>query len=284
MHKDSETRILLAKVESTLRSRVQTEEAEHDNNRKPPNSLWNHAIRVALVAERLGRAEGVDPIACRLVGIFHDSGKFGGGSYHQGDKAEEEWSVEILREITQNAGFDPVLIDQVEESILQLYRDDPEPTLLTKVLFDADNLDKLGTLGVANYFVKAGLRGGGISPSFLYRTTVELTYARHAPRILATESGRELARRRAPETISFYKNLLASLREDGLYDFRINKVTYDGLVIDVVAPATCDCGEKPSLRIWEIPGIKCSEIHLEHICKSCGPLHELRFCRPRLIG
>ncbi len=57
---------------------------------------------------------------------------------------------------------------------------------MAAVLFDADNLDKLGPLGVANYFVKIGLRGRGISTSSILRLTVELTYARHAPRCLAT--------------------------------------------------------------------------------------------------
>ncbi len=273
----------LAVVEASLRDRVQKEEAEHGRNDKPANSLWDHLERVALFAERLGVAEGVDSLACRLAGLFHDAGKFGGGSYHKGDKPEEERSVAALRELSKNKGLDPGLINQVEESILQLYREDPDPTHLTMVLFDADNLDKLGSLGIANYFVKAGLRGGGISSSFLYRVTVELTYARHAPRCLATKTGRELARKRAPESVAFLRRFLDSLREDGLYDFRIDEVVFDNLALDVVAPASCDCGNKLSRRIWEIPGIKCSEIHLEHACQSCGSRHEIRFCRPRLI-
>ena len=273
----------LGVVESALRERVQKEEAEHGRNDKPSDSLWDHLERVALIAERLGTAEGVDPVACRLAGLFHDAGKFGGGSYHKGDKPEEERSVAALRQITEDKGLDPHLIDQVEEAILQLYREDPDPTHLTMVLFDADNLDKLGPLGIGNYFVKAGLRGGGISPSFLYRVTVELTYARHAPRCLATKTGRELAAKRAPETVTFLRRFLDTLREDGLYDFRVDEVIFDNLALDVVAPASCDCGGKLSRRIWEIPGIKCSEIHLEHACPSCGSRHELRFCRPRLI-
>ncbi|KKK65696.1 hypothetical protein LCGC14_2971530, partial [marine sediment metagenome] len=61
---------------------------------------------------------------------------------------------------------------------------------------------------------------GGVSPSSLYRLTVELTYARHASRCMATESGRRLAEIRAPATIRFIKDLLSSLRDDGFYDFR----------------------------------------------------------------
>ena len=66
-----------------------------------------------------------------------------------------------------------------------------------------DNLDKLGSLGIANYFIKAGLRGNPLSPRLLSRLTVELTYARHAPQSMYTPLGREWATRRAQESIGF---------------------------------------------------------------------------------
>jgi uncharacterized protein len=153
---------------------------------------------------------------------------------------------------------------------------------LAKVLFDADNLDKLGPLGVANYFAKIGLRGGGVSPNALHRLTVELTYARYAPRCLLTESGRRLARTRAPTTIGFITDLIKTLREDGLYDFRVEEVVFEELTLDIVVPAACACSGKLERHIWEVSGIKCSEIHLKHTCENCGENQELRFCRPRL--
>jgi hypothetical protein len=85
------------------------------------------------------------------------------------------------------------------------------------------------------------------------------------------------------ETVYYFKKLLESLREDGIHDFRIKEITYDGLIIDVVSPKTCSCGAEPRLKIEEIPGLKCSEIHLHHICENCGGQHELHFCRPRLM-
>jgi uncharacterized protein len=173
-------------------------------------------------------------------------------------------------------------MEDVAEAILQLYRDDPEPSPLGKVLFDADNLDKLGPLGVANFFTKIGLRGGGVSSRALYGLTVELTYARHAPRCLLTESGRALAQVRAPATIRFIKDLIDTLREDGLYDIRVEEVVFNGLTLDIVSPTACECGGKLQHRIWEVPGIKCSEIHLKCTCETCGKSHELKFCRPRL--
>ncbi|MCP4674189.1 MAG: HD domain-containing protein [Deltaproteobacteria bacterium] len=269
-------------LETDLRARVRAEEDQHSRNDRGSDSLWDHLERVAKLAEYIGHAENVDPQACRLAGLFHDAGKFAGGRYHDDDNPEEERSVEVLAALSKKHGIDATLVDQVAEAIRQIYRDDPDPAPLAQVLFDADNLDKLGPLGVANYFVKAGLRGGGISSNLLYRLTVELTYARHAPRCLMTKTGREMAGRRAPKTTRFLKDFLDDLRRDDLYDFHVIELIFDGLVLDVVAPVACACGVEIKRRIWEIPGIKCSEIHLEHACASCEMRHEIRFCRPRL--
>ena len=274
----------LSALERALSDRIRAEEGAHSKRDRGSDTLWDHLLRVAALAERIGRAEGVDPLACRIAGLFHDAGKFGAGRYHGDDLPEEQRSVEALRELTSGGGLDDALIEQVTEAILQLYRDDPEPSDLARVLFDADNLDKLGPLGVANYFVKQGLRGRGISRSMLFGLTVELTYARHGPRCLATATGRELAARRALETTRLLTDLLEQLREDGLHDFRIEVVEFEGLELEVVAPAACECGSDLARRIWEVPGIKCSEIHLEHACRSCESKHEIRFCRPRLLA
>jgi len=269
-------------IATALRDRVRKDEALYGRSDKETDSLWEHLERVSKLAERLGQSEGVDPFLCKLAGWFHDAGKFAGGRYHDDERPEEEHSIECLHQLGKEHGIETGDIEQVTEAILQLYRDDPEPSPLASVLFDADNLDKLGPLGVANYFAKVGLRGGGVSPNTLHRLTVELTYARHAPQCLLTESGRELARQRASATMKFVADLIHTLREDGLYDFRMEEVDFNGLTLDVVSPSACTCGGKLGRRIWEVPGIKCSEIHLKHTCEACEKAQVLRFCRPRL--
>ncbi len=270
-------------LSNTLRDQVRLEETSYGQSRTETDSLWDHLERVARLATRLGRTETQDPLTCHLAGLFHDAGKFAGGQYHKDDRPEEEHSVETLRNIARPHDIDPDVVDKAAEAILQLYRDDPDPTPIAQVLFDADNLDKLGQLGVANYFVKVGLRGKGVSPASLHRLTVELTYARHAPQCLMTPAGRDIAGKRATATILFIKGLLSSLQEDGLYDFRIDEVTFAGLGLDIVTPRACDCRGALRRKIWEVPGIKCSEIHLEHTCGACGKQLKLRFCRPRLL-
>jgi hypothetical protein len=99
-----------------------------------------------------------------------------------------------------------------------------------------------------------------------------------------TKTGRNLADERAPQTIRFMLDLLNALRVDGLYEFRVEEMTFNGLTLDVVAPAACECGGALERTVWEVSGIKCSEIHLKHGCQTCGKSQELRFCRPRMIA
>ncbi len=269
-------------VEAALERHVKEEEARYSGKGRGDGSLWHHLVRVARLAEKLGRSEGLDPATCRLAGLFHDAGKFSGGTYHQDDRPEEERSVDILVELADKHDLDRDIVDRIARSFQQLYRDGENQTPLTRVLFDADNLDKLGFLGIANYFIKTGLRGKGVSANMLYQLTAELTYARHAADCMATPAGRELALRKAPETYRFILDLLRSLRDDGIFDFKVEEVMFDQLLLDVVSPYSCECRGTLERRLWKVRGIKCLEIHLEHSCPRCEARHEIRFCTPKL--
>jgi putative nucleotidyltransferase with HDIG domain len=265
-----------------LRAFVQRKEAAADQARHNTDSLWDHLQRTAKIAEQLGRAEGIDPATCRLAALFHDAGKFHEGRHHGDSVPEEQHSVEVLKELAGRHDIPEDRVAEISGAILQLYRGDPNPTPLAAILFDADNLDKLGLLGAANFFLKRGLRGRGISPSFMIQFTVELTYARHAVGCMQTEAGRDWARRRAPHTRQFFFSLIDELREDGLADLAVNEIEFDGLLIDAVVPATCSCPRALAPEIWQEEGLKCCKIHLVHACSSCGDRYEVRFCRPRL--
>jgi uncharacterized protein len=272
----------MSTIEDSLRDHVRREESAVDQGDRAADSLWDHLLRTAAIAEQLGSAEGLDPAICRLAALFHDAGKFHRGQRHGDSRPEEKHSVEVLRQLAQSHGIPGSLVEEIGEAILQLYRCDPEPTPLAKVLFDADNLEKLGFLGVANFFVKRGLRGRGVSPEFMVQFTVELTYARHAEGCMQTESGRDWARRRAPQTQSFFRSLLDQLREDGLADVVIKELDFDGFPIDAVVPTACSCGRALVPEIRQDEGIKCQKIHVVHACRDCGERYEVRFCRPRL--
>jgi len=273
---------LASAIAGSLREYVRREESEADQGERTADSLWDHLSRTAVIAEQLGRSEGLDPTTCRLAALFHDAGKFHQGQRHGDSVPEEQRSVEVFVRFAQRHGIPEGQVAEISEAILQLYRCDPEPTPLAKVLFDADNLEKLGFLGVANFFVKRGLRGQGISPEFMVQFTVELTYARHAVGCMQTDTGRDWAQRRAPQTQSFFRSLLEQLREDGLADLEIKELDFDGFPIDAVVPSACGCGRALVPEIWQDEGIKCHKIHLVHTCRDCGERYEVRFCRPRL--
>ena len=279
---DADATAAQTSLEGALRARIRADEARYTARERTTDALWDHVWRVAAIAEQLGEVVGEDPALCRLAALFHDAGKFSGGRYHGDDTPEEERSVAVLEEMADDHGLAAEAVAAVGDAIRSLYSDDPDPSRLGQILFDADNLDKLGLLGVANFFVKAGLRGRAVSPKLLQRLTVELTYARHAERSLWTAPGRALARRRAAQTTRFCHQLLDDLRDDGLADLRVETVTSEGLELDVVMPHRCDCGGRYDREITGRPGIKCSEIRLEHICRDCGRRLVLRFCRPRL--
>lgn len=267
-----------------LQARVRDEEKKYGRGDARTDSLWDHLVRVSITAQRIGNSEGVDPVACRLAGLFHDAGKFAQGRYHEDDRAEEEQSVDCLREMGARHGLAPDLIERVADAILQLYRDDPAPSPIAGVLFDADNLDKLGPLGVACHFTKQGLRGKGVSRKSLHQLTVELTYARHAPKCMITEAGRALAATRAPATIRFIHDLLDTLRIDGLYEFHVMEEEFEGMTLDIVTPGTCYCGGTFERSLWKEQGFKCTEIHISHTCTSCDENLKLKFCKPRLAS
>jgi len=274
---------VLEDIEDSLRAHVRREETAADQGERVVDSLWNHLRRTARIAEQLGRAEDIDPSTCRLAALFHDAGKFHQGRLHGDSLPEEQHSVEVLARLAERHGIPADQVDVISEAILQLYRGDPDPTPLAKVLFDADNLDKLGWLGAANFFVKRGLRGQGISRSFMVQFTIELTYARHAVGCMQTEAGQDWARRRAPQTQSFFTSLLDQLREDGFADLVIKELEFDGLLIDAVVPSACSCGRALVPEIHQKEGIKCRKIHLVHACRDCDERYEVRFCRPRLV-
>lgn len=275
---------VIRQIRHDLTVYVREQEAEFGSSSRPPDTLAAHLDRVAAHAIALARSEGVDPFSAELAALFHDAGKFYLGRYHEGDVPEEERSIEVLREFADHYGLDATVIEAVESAMRQIYRDDPELSPLAKVLFDADNLDKLGLPGIANYFIKAGLRGQGLTENLTVRMTVELTYARYASRSLYTKSARDLAEIRAAETIGFIHDFLRSLREDGICDLRIEQTAVGDLDLEFITPVKCTCGSEFTKRTWIEKGVKCTEIHLEIACSACDRNHKIRFCRPRLIS
>jgi len=117
---------------------------------------FDHVLRVLVLAERIGRAEGADLEVVRAAALLHDVGREqaeAAGLDHAAHAADR--AREIL------AGQPAAKVEAVANAIsAHRFRTGPAPaTLEAQVLFDADKLDAIGAVGVARAFAYAGAHG-----------------------------------------------------------------------------------------------------------------------------
>jgi len=117
---------------------------------------FDHVLRVARLAERIGRAEGADPVIVHAAALLHDLGRANAEAIGA-DHAQV--AAQRAREILD--GRPPGRIEAVVDAIAShRFRTDPMPTTLeAQVLFDADKLDAIGAVGVARAFAYGGAHG-----------------------------------------------------------------------------------------------------------------------------
>jgi len=117
---------------------------------------FDHVLRVLVLAERIGPAEGADMEVVRAAALLHDVARAetaGTGRCHAQVGAAR--AREILR------SHPPERVEAVARAIeSHRFRSGPAPaTLEAQVLFDADKLDAIGAVGVARAFAYGGAHG-----------------------------------------------------------------------------------------------------------------------------
>jgi len=244
-------------------------------------SLWSHSARVAHFAHHLAIKEGLDPTAAILAALIHDAGKFFGGNYHQDEEPEEKKAVIVAQEILRGSPYESQL-PIINDAILSLYRDDRNPSGIGAILYDADRLDKLGYIGIAQFFSKHSLRGKFLDNDLMKKVCIELTYAHHAPLTLKTTTARKLASRRSERVRSFFMGLLEEWREMELGDFSIHDADVEGIKLVLVVPDYCHCGAGLKISTDVKEGIKCRAAIVEYRCPGCHEVSEFSFCLPVL--
>ena len=247
------------------------------------SSLWTHSVRVGRIAQYLAEKEGMDPTAALLAGLLHDMGKFADGKYHKDDVAEEEAAAEAVGRFLAGTPYEAA-IGSIREAILSLYREDVAANDLGRVVYDADRLDKMGCMGVAQFFAKNALRRHFLDSELMVRASVELTYARHAQDSLKTATGRELALERSEKTRRFYEGLLEEWEELGLGSFSIWEESIEGIECVLVVPRTCPCGGKLAVDSDIRESVKCRSAVVQYRCTGCGQVKEFSFCMPNVQG
>jgi uncharacterized protein len=277
--------VLLPEVVGKIRRTLIDHETayQRESGNAEYSSLWTHSVRVARIAHYLAERERMEPAAALLAGLLHDVGKFADGKYHKDDVAEEEIAAEAAERFLSGTPYAP-WIAAIREGILSLYREDVAANDLGRVVYDADRLDKMGCMGVAQFFAKNALRRHFLDNELMVRASVELTYARHAPESLKTAAGRELARERSARTRSFYRGLLEEWETLGLGSFSILEESIEGIECILVVPRTCPCGGKLEVDFDIRESVKCRSAVVQYRCLGCGRVKEFTFCLPNVKG
>lgn len=256
---------------------------EQQKSKKEFSSLWAHSSRVGRIAHRIAVAESMQPEPALLAGLFHDIGKFAQGKYHEDDVTEEENAVQFIEKILAATKYEK-WIPTVIQAVTSMFLEDDVTSDIGRAIYDADRLDKLGHMGVAQFFTKAVLRQRFLDEKLMIRASIELTYAHHAPQTLKTATGRRLARQRRTTTRQFFNELLGEWQQLGLGDFTIRKEKIAGVDCIFVVPVRCLCDGLIELKTDIEDGLKCRSASVTYICGECGREKEFSFCLPRIKG
>jgi molybdopterin-guanine dinucleotide biosynthesis protein A/HD superfamily phosphodiesterase len=272
---------LLKEIRRTL---IEQETAyQYKSTEKMFSSLWAHSSRVGRIAQHIAKAEGCEEEPALLAGLLHDTGKFAHGSYHEDDIPEEKNAVRFAERILSGTVYER-WIPIINEAIISTYLDGEATSDIGGVVYDADCLDKLGNIGVTQFFAKKALRRQFLDDDVMIKTSIELTYAHHAQDTLKTATGRALARQRMIRTRRFYTELLEEWAELGLGVFNILEENIAGIVCILVVPCACGCGGRLEFESDILDSLKCRSVVVKYHCMACCFESDFSFCLPNVKG
>lgn len=242
--------------------------------------LYSHSLRVSRLAYAIGRGEKADLPVVVTAALFHDAGKFRTGVIHEGDVPEEHYSAEVADEVLNRLGLPNSMIKRVKETILPLYSEGPLETVEQKVVFDADMLNKIGPMGVSNFFIKWATRGLTLEEIVETKLGAELTYISNIEKVVQTHTARRIAREKKQDTLQFFGDLIKELNDKKVISVEIVRKKYRGIPLTFVRKGKCDCGGKFTTKIMTERRVKCNTVVATHICLSCDKSYESEYCLP----
>jgi len=246
------------------------------------NFLWDHSFRVGKIAHKLALNEGINPLVPTIAAILHDAGKFVLGKYHDDNVTEEEHSSSIAQKLLVNSGLSKNVIEAVKTAISALYSEKLDCNINCKIVHDADRLEKLGPLGIANFFTKMTLRGTNLSSSILKNLSRELTYTAAAPKTMLTKTGKELAQTRSQKALLYFEELLEEFAYYDFGRFQVKEFEIDAnQKVTLVIPEKCHkCNGEYSVQLSKDMGIKCEKVIVNYSCNKCEQKYKTEFCLP----
>lgn len=279
---------LLEKIQALI---VDAERAFAGNSPEADGSfLWEHTAHVAGLAYKLAEAEKRDPVPAAVAALFHDTGKFAGGRYHEGEIAEETRAAALADDILPKTRTKTAERRTVIAALHALYDQRGAGNAISDIVHDADFLSKFGYLGVAAFFTKSALRGRPLGDTVVRSLSKELTYAACLPFNMRTKAARALAVRKAADSSAFYRSLLDELRD--IHDLRFEILEQrvpdprrpgETLSIRLVLPRSCEvCGGRWRVESRTTRGLKCERLEARAVCRGCGAAHDISFCLPEI--
>ncbi|MDZ7687859.1 MAG: HD domain-containing protein [Halobacteriales archaeon] len=152
---------------------------------------YRHMIGVVDLAERIARHEGADVNTVRVAAVFHDAAKF---EVKQEKHAEEgAW---IAQKYMSRSGYPEPFIDRVARVIRDHTRSmSDEMPMESKVLIEADSIDKIGVAGATLMVMRLGYesRSHEEVPGIIDRV---IKRGKSTVERIETETGKEIARER----------------------------------------------------------------------------------------
>ena len=284
---------LYARIEKML---VEAEARYNAQSGQAPSEfLLEHTRRTAAIAHKISVMEGVDLFLPVLVALFHDAGKFHEGEYHQDRIPEEEHAALLAEKMLTEFGLERRAVEAVLQALRALYDERLACIGPSRIVQDADRLEKLGALGVGAFFTKAALRGRGLVDALVQTLSRELTYARVAPRSMLTASGKQLAMEQAPRTIAFFDDLLEQIESWGIASFERHSIVLDedfrtrdgatvrGMEVSIAMLRACpDCDGSLALTHRREQDVKCERFTARFQCVHCSYASETSLCLPLL--
>jgi len=186
---------------------------------------FDHVLRVKVMAERIGKAEGADLEIIEAAALLHDSRGAAPGQDGMGRMEHHLTSAIFAGEVLAAKGWEPERVEAVQHCIrahrFRSKLERPE-SLEAKCLYDADKLDVLGAIGVARTIAYAVLANQPIlaEPSQKFLETGEkeageqhssyheyLFKLRKVKDKLFTASGKAIAEERDVFLREFYERL-----------------------------------------------------------------------------
>jgi uncharacterized protein len=177
---------------------------------------FDHVLRVLVLAERIGQAEGAAMDIVRAAALLHDVAR---AEQERSGICHAKAGAERARQIL--AGHPADKVEAVAQAIAShRFRDKVVPkTLEAKVLYDADKLDAIGAIGIARAYAMAGKRGqrlwaespaGSLTKSQstdytpVHELTLKLSRLKDA---LFTATARQIAEERHRYMVEFFARL-----------------------------------------------------------------------------